>query len=105
VADYIITFVTTSSKEEAEKIANALIEEKLAACCNIIERINSLFFWQGKKCSEQEILIIIKTKTTLFEKLSERVISLHSYEVPEIIALPIVSGNKKYLDWINESTL
>lgn len=100
----IVIFVTTANKKEADRIARALIKEKLAACINIIGDVNSLFWWQGKLDSAREILLIIKTRKTLINKLIKKVKSLHSYEVPEIIALPIIAGNRRYLDWINEST-
>lgn len=101
---YIIVFVTAGSKEEAEKIASGLLTEKLAACVNVIENADSHFWWQGKLDKTKEALLIIKTKKSLFTKLIKKVKSLHSYEVAEIIALPIIAGNKPYLDWIDEST-
>ncbi len=99
---YIVVLVTASSKEEADKIARGLLEEKLAACVNIIEGLDSRFWWQGKIDQAKEALLIIKTRKSLFNKLAKKVKSLHSYTVPEIIALPIISGNKAYLDWIND---
>ena len=101
---YIIVLVTASSKEEANKIAQGLLEEKLAACVNILAGLESRFWWQGKIDSAQEVLLVIKTRKTLFNKLAKKVKSLHSYTVPEIIAIPIISGNKAYLDWINDCT-
>lgn len=101
---FIIVFVTCASKFQAQKIAQALIKDKLAACVNLVNPINSLFWWKGKVDSSKEILLIIKTKKNLFDRLERLVKSLHSYDVPEIIALPIVKGSKKYLDWINDST-
>src|SRR3989339_60423 len=101
---YIVVFITAGSKEEAQKIARGLLEEKLAACVNIIDGVESHFWWQGKIDSAKEALLVIKTKKELFNKLAKKVKSLHSYSVPEIIALPIVTGNKGYLNWINDST-
>jgi periplasmic divalent cation tolerance protein len=100
----VVIFVTAANKKEAEKIASALIKKKLAACVNIIENVNSLFRWQGKVDRLKEALLIVKTRKTLMNKLIKKVKSLHSYEVPEIIALPIICGDKEYLKWINEST-
>ncbi len=100
----VVIFVTAANKKEAEKIASTLIEKKLAACVNIIENLHSIFRWQGKVDSTKEALLIVKTRKALMNKLIKKVKSLHSYAVPEIIALPIVSGDKKYLQWINEST-
>jgi len=101
---FIIVFVTCANSKQADKISQALIKAKLAACVNLINPINSLFWWQGKVDSCKETLLIIKTKRSLFSRLEKLIKSLHSYEVPEIIALPIVKGSKKYLDWINDST-
>ena len=101
---HIVVLVTASSKEEADKIAQGLLEEKLAACVNIVEGMESRFWWQGKIDSAKEFLLIIKTRKTLFNKLAKKVQSLHSYTVPEIIAIPIISGSKAYLDWINDCT-
>lgn len=100
---YVVIFVTSANKEEAEKIASGLIQEKLAACVNIIENVRSIFWWQGKADNACEVLLVIKTRRQLMNKLMKKVKSLHSYEVPEIIALPIISGDKKYLKWIDES--
>ena len=101
---YIVVLATVGSKEEAQKIARGLLEEKLAACVNIIDGVESHFWWQGKIDSAKEALLVIKTKKELFNKLAKKVKSLHSYSVPEIIALPIVTGNTEYLNWINDST-
>ena len=99
----IIVLVTASSREEAEKIVQRLLEEKLIACANIISPLHSLFWWQGKIDQAQEHLILMKTRRDLFEKLTEIVKSLHSYTVPEIIAIPIIEGSADYLAWLNES--
>jgi len=104
MTDYIVIFVTCASEKEGEKIGHALLEEKLAACVNIVPGLKSLFRWKGKISTEQEVLLIIKTKDTLFEKLKKRVIELHSYEVPEIIALGVLAGYEKYLDWLKKET-
>ncbi len=101
---FIIVFITCANKFQAKKIAQALIKAKLAACVNLVNPINSLFWWQGKVDSSKETLLIIKTKKNLFSRLEKLVKSLHTYDVPEIIALPIIKGSKKYLDWINDST-
>ncbi len=96
--------MTAANKKEANKIASVLIKEKLAACVNIIEGVRSLFRWQGKIDMAQEALLVIKSRKTLMNRLIKKVKSLHSYEVPEIIALPIICGDKKYLEWLDEST-
>jgi periplasmic divalent cation tolerance protein len=104
MTDYIVVFVTAPSEKEGEKIAQALLKEKLAACVNIIPGLKSVFRWKGKISTEEEVLLLIKTKDRLFEKLKKRVIELHSYDVPEIIALSILAGNEKYLDWLEKET-
>ena len=98
---YIVIFITCSSKEETDKIKDALLEKKLAACVNIISEVGSYFRWQGKIDSAREILLLVKTKKSALNKIIKLVKQFHSYEVPEIIAFPIVGGNKEYLDWIN----
>ena len=98
--DFIVVLVTSSSREEGENIVTSLVEEKLIACGNVIQDLISIFYWERKVCKEEEVLLVLKTKYNLFEKLSERVKELHSYDVPEIIALPVIKGNMEYLDWI-----
>jgi periplasmic divalent cation tolerance protein len=100
----VVILVTAGNKKEAEKIASGLIKERLAACVNIIEGVHSLFRWQGRVDSAKEALLVIKTRKSLMPKLIKKVKALHSYEVPEIIALPIICGDKKYLNWLNECT-
>ncbi|MCX5714764.1 MAG: divalent-cation tolerance protein CutA [Candidatus Omnitrophica bacterium] len=100
---YIVIFVTAANKKEASNIAKKLIAAKLAACVNIIDKIDSLFRWQGKLDQAKESFLIIKSRDTKFKQIAKMVKSLHSYEVPEIIALPIVCGDAAYLEWINES--
>ena len=103
-SEEIVVFITASSEEEAARIAASLVEEKLAACVNIIRNIRSIYSWKGKVCDDAEVLMIVKTQRSLFNSLKGRVKELHSYEVPEIIALPIVDGSEDYLKWIREST-
>lgn len=100
---HIAIFVTVSNKKEAELIAKRLIESKLAACVNIIDRVNSLFWWEARADKAKELLLIIKSKKSKFKNIVKTVKSLHSYKVPEIIALPIILGEEKYLKWIDES--
>jgi len=104
-AQYIVVLVTTKDKNQATKIAKGLLEAKLIACANIIGGVHSLFWWQGKIDSSKEVLLILKSKKSLFKKIEAKVKSLHSYQTPEIIALPIVDGSKPYLDWINSSII
>src|SRR4030043_674320 len=97
---YIIVFMTAPNKEEAAKIVRALLEERLIACANIMDPVASLFWWQGKIEEEKEVLVIMKSSETLLKRLSQRVTELHSYEVPEILAVPIVEGSPSYLEWM-----
>ena len=103
--DEIVIFITTPSQEEGEKLGQYLVENKLAACANILPSIISLFAWEGKLCREQEALVILKSKRALFDKLTEEVKKRHRYSIPEIIALPLVAGFPDYLKWIQKNTL
>ena len=98
---YIIILVTTASREEAETIVQRLLEARLIACANIVGPVSSRFRWSGKIEKAQEYLILMKSRQDLFEKLSETVKALHSYEVPEILALPVIEGSKAYMDWLD----
>ncbi|MBI3301677.1 MAG: divalent-cation tolerance protein CutA [Deltaproteobacteria bacterium] len=104
MAEFIIVFVTTGSEEEAEKIARNLIEEKLAACANIVGPIRSIYRWQDKVADDKEWLLLIKTRESLFPQVEKRVKEWHSYQVPEVVALPILAGSPAYLRWVKEST-
>ncbi len=100
----IIVFITAPNKDDAAMIARALVETKLAACVNILENIRSIYTWQGKVEDDSEVLMTVKTRKELFGALSDKVMELHPYDVPEIIALPIVEGSKDYIQWIKDST-
>lgn len=104
MADEIIVLITAGDPGEAAKIAEALVGEHIAACVNIIPEVRSVFFWNGKTEHAQEVLLICKSRQELLDRLIARVKTLHSYSVPEIIALPIVSGSRQYLDWVRQST-
>jgi len=100
---YIVIFVTAANKKEAGNIAEQLIKNKLAACVNITSEIESVFWWQGEIDRSKETLLVIKSKKSKLPGIIKMVKSLHSYDLPEIIALPIVAGEKNYLRWIDES--
>ena len=102
--EYIVVFVTAASRAEAEQIGLFLVEEKLAACCNIVDPIFSIFSWQNKTCQENEVLLIIKSIKARFDKIISEVKMLHSYDTPEIIALQIIAGSEDYLNWIMSET-
>ena len=98
----IVVFITAKDIVEAKTISDQLLEKKLIACANIIEGVQSVFWWQGKIDQAKETLIVLKSKQDLFKKIVKTVKAHHSYEVPEIIALPIIDGNPDYLKWIDE---
>jgi periplasmic divalent cation tolerance protein len=100
---YCVIFITCANKQEAEKIAGKLVEKNLAACVNIVPGLRSLFWWEAKVDSADELLLVVKTKLSRFRLLEKTVKGLHSYTVPEIIALPIIAGNKAYLEWIDDN--
>ncbi len=100
--DFILVLVTTANKEEAEKIAQKLLGNKLIACANIISPITSYFHWSGKIDCAEECLVVMKSRMNLFGELVECVKGLHSYEVPEVLALPIVAGSESYLGWMGQ---
>ncbi len=96
-ASKVVVLITTANEEEARKIAESLLDRRKAACVNIVPRVDSLFRWEGKLDSAQESLLIVKTRASLLPEIVEMVKRAHGYDVPEIIALPIVSGNADYL--------
>jgi periplasmic divalent cation tolerance protein len=98
---HIVIFITASSEKEARRIAELLLEQRKAACINIVSGIDSKFWWKGKIDSSRESLLIIKTRASMFPKVIELVKTVHSYEVPEIIAIPIIGSNDDYLEWID----
>ena len=102
--EYLLVISTVPSKEEGEQIAQKIVQERLAACVNISSVVQSFYWWEERISDDQEFILFIKTRASLFPKLEERIKSLHSYQVPEIIALPIHAGSKEYLDWIASNT-
>ena len=102
--EYITVLITAPNEEEAAKISRTIVEESLAACVSIIRSVRSIYRWQGRVEDESEVLMIAKTKRALFDRLKGRIKELHSYEVPEIIGLPVIEGSKQYLDWLSQET-
>jgi len=100
----IVVYITAPNEDEAARIAKALVEERLAGCVNIVKGIRSIYSWEGKTQDDQEVLMITKTQRYLFGPLMDRVRELHSYTVPEVIALPVIEGSEDYLNWLKEVT-
>jgi len=100
----IVVIVTAKDEDEAVKIARVLLEERLVACVNIHPAVRSLYWWEGKIQDEGESMMMIKTKKVLFDKVAKKVKEIHSYTLPEVIALPIIDGSEDYLKWIQEVT-
>lgn len=99
--DKIVVFITTATEDEARNIASLLLERRKAACVSIVPEVNSLFWWQGKLDPARESLLIVKTRAPLLTEIIALVKEVHTYEVPEIIALPIIGGNEDYLMWLD----
>ncbi|MDA8238799.1 MAG: divalent-cation tolerance protein CutA [Nitrospiraceae bacterium] len=102
--EFIIVLITAQKEEEAAEIAKDIVGKKLAACVNIVRGVRSIYRWRGKTEDEEEVLMVVKSRRTLFPDLMKRVKELHRYTVPEIIALPIIEGSEEYLGWLKEET-
>ncbi len=101
---YLIVYMTAPNADEAAAIAKTVVGEQLAACCNIIPGVRSIYTWKGEVCDDAEVLCLLKTTSTLFDELKERLVGLHPYDVPEVVGVPIEAGHADYLDWIDEVT-
>ena len=104
MTDALVVLVTTPTPERAAEIARALVDERLAACGNVVPGIRSIYRWEGKVQDDQEALLVLKTTRARFEALRDRVLALHPYQVPEVIALAIEAGSAPYLEWIAAET-
>jgi len=104
MTDYGIVIMMASSSDEAEKIAETLVSRKLAACVNILPNIKSFYWWEGKICRDAEFCLLAKIKKEAFKEVERVVKEVHSYDVPEIILLPIEEGSEAYLNWISAVT-
>lgn len=100
MSDKIVVLSTCGSAEEAASIARALVERRLAACVNIVPGVRSVYRWKGAVEEAEEWLLIVKSSQALFERLEEELRKMHSYETPEIVALPVVAGSASYLEWL-----
>ncbi len=104
MSDYVAVWVTCASREEGQRLAQLLVERRLAACVNLIDGVESLFRWRGAIDKAKEILLIAKSRAALLPELTAAIKENHSYETPEIIALPIVGGDADYLNWLETET-
>jgi periplasmic divalent cation tolerance protein len=103
MTDKLVVFSTSETEEEARTIARALVEGQLAACVNIVPGLHSVYRWKGAVEEASEVLLIIKTSRTLFGQVRAVIERIHSYELPEVIALPIVDGSERYLEWLSSA--
>lgn len=104
MTDALVVLVTAPNPDKAAEIARTLVEERLAACGNVVPGLRSIYRWEGKVQDDAEALLVLKTTRARFEALRDRVLALHPYEVPEVIALPVEAGSARYLDWIEAET-
>ena len=102
MSKHLVIFCTVATMEDAEKISDKLVGEELAACVNVINGIKSIYKWKGDICRDDELLLVIKSKEANFINIKEAILSLHPYDVPEIISLEIKDGHSDYLKWIDE---
>ncbi|ABS25388.1 divalent-cation tolerance protein CutA [Anaeromyxobacter sp. Fw109-5] len=102
--DALVVLVTAPSPEQAAELARALVEERLAACGNVVPAVRSIYRWEGKVHDDAEALLVLKTTRGRFEALRERVLALHPYDVPEVLALPVEAGSAPYLAWLADET-
>lgn len=101
---HYFVYITTENMEEAREVGKVLIQEKLVACVNMLEQMESMFMWNGEFQNEKEVVLIAKTKASLVNELIDKVKEVHSYDCPCIVTLPLESGNQAFLDWIDEET-
>jgi periplasmic divalent cation tolerance protein len=105
MTDYIVILITAPGEEDAAHMARELVDAGLAGCVNIVRGVRSIYRWEGKTEDSAEVLMIVKTRRELFTALMKRVKELHSYSVPEIIALPVLEGSGDYLGWLRDATV
>ena len=105
MTDAVLVLTTLPNSDAAAELASRVVSEKLAACANILPALRSIYRWQGKMQDENEVLVLLKTQARQYEPLKARILALHPYDVPEVIAIPVERGHQAYLDWIlNETT-
>jgi len=103
--EFCVIYVTVPDENAAARVTESVVDSKLVACVNAIPGIKSTYLWKGQVTTDQEILLMMKTRTELFDRLQETIKTQHPYETPEIISVPITNGIQSYLDWIRDSTL
>ncbi len=103
MTDKVVVLVNCSNSDEAERIGKRLVEKRLAACVNLVPGVRSWYWWEGKVAQDNEVMVVIKTSRSRFADLEKEVVRLHSYAVPEVIALQVVDGSRNYLNWIESS--
>ena len=101
MTDKVIVFSTCPSREEAKRIARGLVGERLAACVNVLDGVSSIYHWQGSVEESDEVMLVVKSRRDLLGRLQERLANMHSYEVPEAVAIPVVDGLPAYLEWLD----
>ena len=104
MTDALLVFTTLPTADKAAEIAKLLVDEKLVACANLLPAVRSIYRWQGKMHDENEVLVLLKTRAEQLERLKLRLLEVHPYEVPEVLAVPVESGYQPYLDWIAGET-
>ncbi len=102
--DFILVVSTVPDRETGINLGNVLVRGRLAACVNIVPGVTSIYEWNNEVCTEGELVLLIKTRRSLFEKVREKIVEIHPYEVPEVISLAVDDGHPPYLKWINENT-
>lgn len=105
MTDKVVVLTTCNSTQEAHRIAKALVQERLAACVNLSGPIRSLYRWQGRLCDEDEVVLMIKTSRALFDRVRRAIEKLHSYQVPEVLCLPVIDGAPNYLNWLTTAVV
>ena len=104
MTDALLVFTTLPSADKAAELAKALVDERLAACANLLPAVRSIYRWQGKVQDENEVLVLLKTRAEQLERLKLRILELHPYELPEVLAVPVEAGYQPYLDWLAGET-
>lgn len=104
MADALELHVTMPNQQEATALARVLVEEGLAACVNVIPGVRSIYQWEGRICEEEEVLCLVKTRPAIFERVRDRILEVHSYDVPEVLAFAVDDGSPEYLAWLGRAT-